>query len=86
MDDLVITGADLGEISLVKSQLVATFQMKDLGDLHYFIRIEVIQAPKDILISQCHYYVLNMLFFFSCFLSILLSSSMYLLLFLLNSS
>ena len=37
--------------------------MKDLGDLHYFLEIEVIRTPKGILIIQ-HHYVLNMLFKF----------------------
>ena len=37
--------------------------MKDLGDLHYFLRIEVIRIPEGILISQ-HHYVLSMLFKF----------------------
>ena len=39
VDDLVITGADLGEIDRVKLQLAASFDMKDLGDLHYFLGI-----------------------------------------------
>ena len=34
VDDLVITGADLGEINRFKLQLAASFDMKDLGDLH----------------------------------------------------
>ena len=52
VDDLVITGADLGEIDHVKLQLAASFDMKDLGDLHYFVGIEVIRTPEGILISQ----------------------------------
>ena len=44
-------------------QLAASFDMKDLGDLHYFLRIEVIRTPEGILISQRHY-VLSMLFKF----------------------
>ena len=37
VDDLVIASAALEEIRCVKSQLAATsFEMKDLGDLHYF--------------------------------------------------
>ena len=59
VDDLVITGANLGEIRRVKSQLAASFDMKDLGDLHYFLGIEVIRTPESILISQRHY-VLSM--------------------------
>ena len=63
VDDLVITGADLGEIDRVKLQLAASFNMKDLGDLHYFLGIEMIRTPEGILISQRHY-VLSMLFKF----------------------
>ena len=51
VDDLVITGTDLGEIDRVKLQLAASFDMKGLGDLHYFLGIKVIRTPKGILIS-----------------------------------
>ena len=44
VDDLVITGPDLAAISKVKSQLSKAFEMKDLGDLHYFLGIEVIHT------------------------------------------
>ena len=37
--------------------------MKDLGDLHYFLGIEVIRTPEGILINQRHY-MLSMLFKF----------------------
>jgi hypothetical protein len=52
VDDLIITGADLDEISRVKHELAASFDMKDLGDFHYFLGIEVIRTPEGILISQ----------------------------------
>ena len=63
MDNQVITGPDLAEINRVKSQLSAAFEMKDLGDLHYFLGIEVIHIPNSILLTQRHY-VLNMLYKF----------------------
>jgi hypothetical protein len=63
VNDLVITGADLEEINRVKRQLVESFKMKDLGDLHYFLGIEVIRTPEAILMSQRHY-ALSMLFKF----------------------
>jgi hypothetical protein len=47
----------------VKRELAASFDVKDLGDLHYFLGIEVIRTPEGILISQRHY-VLDMLFKF----------------------
>jgi hypothetical protein len=63
VNDLIITCADLDEINRVKRELVALFDMKDLGDLHYFLGIEVIRTPEGILISQRHY-ALDMLFKF----------------------
>ena len=63
VDDLVIANPDLDEIVRVKLQLVASFDMKDLGDLHYFLGIEVISTSEGIPISQCHN-VLSMLFKF----------------------
>ena len=63
VDDVVIAGADLGEIRRVKSQLAASFYMKDLGYFHYFLGIKVIRTPEGILISQGHY-ALSMLFMF----------------------
>ena len=61
VDDLVIV--DLEEINHMKSQLTTSFDMKDLGDLHYFLSIKVICIPEGILINQRHY-VLSMLFKF----------------------
>ena len=54
---MVITDADLGEVDRVKLQLAASFDMKDLGDFHYFLGIEVIRTLEGILISQRHYVV-----------------------------
>ena len=61
MDDLVIGGTDLAEITKVKSLLSGKFEMKDLHEIHYFLGIEVIRTPVGILISQRHY-VLNLLY------------------------
>ena len=49
---MVIADADLNEIGCVKLQLAASFDMKDLGDLHYFLEIEVIRTPEGILIAK----------------------------------
>ena len=63
VDDLVIRGQDLAEITKVKSLLSGRFEMKDWHELHYFLGIEVIRTPVGILISQQHY-VHNLLYKF----------------------
>ena len=47
----------------MKLQLAASFDIKDRGDFHYFLAIEVIRTFEGILISQRNY-VLGMLFKF----------------------
>ena len=48
VDDLVIAGTNPEEIGRVKSQLVASFNMKDLGDLHYFLDRSDPNTPRHI--------------------------------------
>jgi hypothetical protein len=56
IDDLVITGADCKETTRARSQLAASFGMKNLGDLHCFLRIQEIRtSPEGILMNQRHY-------------------------------
>ena len=49
---MVIANADLREINRGKLQFAASFDMKNLDDLHYFLGIKVICTPEGILISQ----------------------------------
>jgi hypothetical protein len=56
VDDLVITGANREETTRVRRQLAASFEMKDLGDLHCFLGIEEIDtSPEGILMNQRDY-------------------------------
>ena len=48
VDDLVIGGPDLAEITKVKSLLSGRFEMKDLHELYYFLGIEAIRTPVGI--------------------------------------
>src|SRR5271156_7013121 len=41
VDDLIILGKDLNSIDKVKEGLWAEFEMKDLGELQYFLGIQV---------------------------------------------
>ena len=48
VDDLIITGDSDEDILHVKMLLKQKFEMKDLGELRYFLGIEVIRSPSGI--------------------------------------
>jgi len=52
VDDIMITGSNTSEISHLKQQLNTLFGIKDLGQLHYFLGLEVIHTAKGIILSQ----------------------------------
>jgi len=55
VDDLIITRDSDADISDLKKLLKQKFEMKDLGELHYVLNIEVIQFPKGIWLLQRQY-------------------------------
>jgi len=55
VDDMIITGSDIEEISQLKNNLFRKFEMKDLGGLKYFLGIKVLRSNKGIFISQRKY-------------------------------
>ncbi|CAL2263055.1 unnamed protein product [Prunus armeniaca] len=60
VDDMIITGNDADEMSKLQGNLTVEFEMKDLGDLKYFLGVEVARSSKGIFLSQ-HKYVLDLL-------------------------
>jgi len=60
VDDLLITGDCPSLIHQLKAHLSNWFQMKDLGDLRYFLGLEVARSSKGIFLSQ-RKYVLDLL-------------------------
>ena len=56
VDDLFVTGMD-GLIVDTKRKLVAKFEMKELGMMHYFLGIEVWQNVDGIFLRQGKYAV-----------------------------
>jgi hypothetical protein len=41
VDDLIVSGGDLGEIEVIKKQMTSEFEMSDLGKLSFYLGIEV---------------------------------------------
>ena len=55
MDEPIIGGEDLTAVKKMKSLLSNKFDMKDLGELHYFLEVEVIRTLDRMLLTQLHY-------------------------------
>jgi Reverse transcriptase (RNA-dependent DNA polymerase) len=55
VDDLVITGSDLSGIEDLKHHLNREFDIKDLGNLKYFLGIEIARSNKGLFLSQRKY-------------------------------
>ena len=52
VDDIVITGDDVEEIKCLKARLGEAFEVKDLGPLRYFLRIETVRSKKGVTLSR----------------------------------
>ena len=48
VDDIVITGNDDDGIACLKRMLAKSFEVKDLGFLHYFLGIEIAYGSQGI--------------------------------------
>ena len=55
VDDIILTGDDEIKIARLKRGLVEEFEIKDLGQLRYFLRMKVTISKKAIVVSQRKY-------------------------------
>ena len=55
VDDMIINGDDIDDISLLKTELDRQFEMKDLDSLWYFLGIKVAYSLRGYLLSQSKY-------------------------------
>ena len=55
VDDLVITEINVKLILRLKNQLANTFDITDLGLLHFFLSIQILQMDDGIFLSQPKY-------------------------------
>lgn len=60
VDDIILTGNDTSEIQNLKGKLAREFEIKDLGELRYFLGMEVARSKEGIVLSQ-RKYVLDLL-------------------------
>ena len=51
VDDIIVTGSDNKGIEEVLGKLSGAFALKDLGNLSYFLGIQVIRNQNSILLS-----------------------------------
>lgn len=52
VDDILVIGNDLSEVTSIKAYLDSTFKIKGLGPLHYFLGLEFISTPDGMILSQ----------------------------------
>ncbi|CAN6470368.1 unnamed protein product [Victoria cruziana] len=55
VDDMIVTGDDVNEINRLKKLLAAEFELKDLGKLRYFLRIELARSKIGLILNQRKY-------------------------------
>lgn len=55
VDDLIYTGNNKALIEKFQAEMKQEFEMSDLGLMHYFLGVEVLQTSKGIYISQTKY-------------------------------
>lgn len=55
VDDIVINGSVMEDISAIQNLLHSTFHIKDLGHLTYFLGLEVHHWPQGIFLNQNKY-------------------------------
>ncbi|RVW92914.1 Retrovirus-related Pol polyprotein from transposon RE1 [Vitis vinifera] len=60
VDDIILSGNDTEELQNLKKYLLEEFEVKDLGNLKYFLGMEVARSRKGIIVSQ-RKYILDLL-------------------------
>lgn len=55
VDDIIVTGSNADFITQLISTLSSRFVMKDLGDLSYFLGVEVLRHDNSLILSQRKY-------------------------------
>lgn len=55
VNDIILTGPSIQEMDSIKQHLHRQFHLKDLGQLKYFLGLEIARSASGIVMSQRHY-------------------------------
>lgn len=55
VDDIILTGSNQDMVFCFIHKLNLEFSIKDLGELHYFLGIQVTRTPKGLFLNQSKY-------------------------------
>lgn len=55
MDDIVLTGNNSQFLDVLIKELSQAFELKDLGDLHYFMGLQTTRTTKGLFLNQAKY-------------------------------
>lgn len=55
VDDIIVTGSNTFQVDQVIASLASKFSVKDLGNLHYFLGVELIRSSDGLILTQANY-------------------------------
>ena len=55
VDDILVAGSDLDEVERIKRQFTEHYEMKDLGELNYYLSMKITRSEEYIKLDQSGY-------------------------------
>ena len=55
VDDILVAGSDLDEVERIKRQFNEHYEMKDLGELNYYLGMKITRSEEYIKLDQSGY-------------------------------
>ena len=55
VNDIIVTGNNTFSVDQVIALLASQFYIQDLGNIHYFLGVEVIRSSDSLILTQSNY-------------------------------